>query len=316
MADISDVSTYFYQQAALALYPNGTPTVGQPTASTIAGMDVLIYEGWPIPEKLDLDLTGKMLVSQGDGTSKVVDRPGGPRANVSIYPMVGTGIKIYQILDETKIIVPPVFGLGIVQAMAASNFTITITGTPGATEFITIELDQFDIVSATGGTAAAILATLATQINALGRPHGGFYTQYVATVVGSVLTIAGAVYCLTRAGSQGTLGNVTHRQQDHIMVSAWCPDHLTRSRICTAIDILIKHNLKITMPDTSDALIVYSRTNTSDELEGRACYRRDLIYCADYATVEQFQGTVITSVSTSIKPNDPTQNFITTTSAA
>lgn len=313
MADLSDISTYFYQQAVLALYPNGTPAIGQPTASTIAGMDVLIYEGWPIPEALDLDLTGRML----NASSQTVARPGGPRANVSIFPMIGTGIKIYQIQDEVKIIVPPVFGLTIVQGMAASNFTITITGTPGATEFVTIELDQFYIVSTGGNTAAAILAALAAQINALGKPAGGFYSAYSASVNGNVLTIAGAAYCITRAGSQGTLGNVTHRQQDHVMVTAWCPDHVTRSKICSAIDILIKHNLRVTMPDTSDALIVYSRTNTTDELEGRACYRRDLIYCADYATVEQFPGTVITSVSTSIQTSDPqSSNFVTVTAAS
>lgn len=316
MADIADINTYLSQQASLALYPGGAPAPG--TISPVAGMEVYIFEGWPIPEVLDLDLTGRML----DASGAVVSRANGPRAQVSVYPMRGTNEKIYQILDETYIIFPPVYGLTLspisMQAGSppvSSNFQVTITGTPAATEFLTVEIDQFYIASAGGSTVAAILNSLATQINGFSPVHGGGFAQYVATVSGNTLTVAGAAYCFARLGVQGTLGKVTHRERQDIMISVWCPDHGSRTIIAKAIDVLIKHNLVVTMPDTSKALIIYNRTNWYDENEPVACYRRDLIYCADYATVEQFPGTVITSVSTSITPNDPTtQNFIGATS--
>lgn len=313
MADISDITAYLTQQASLALYPNGKPAVGQSTLSAVAGMDVTIFEGWPLPEVLDLDLTGRMM----DATGKVVSRPNGPRANVTIFPMRGSNEKLPQILDQTYTIVAPTYGLTLTPvATVGSNFNVTINGTPGATEFLTIELDGFYIASATGATVALILAALATQINAMGKPAGGFYAAYSASIVGNTLTISGAAYCIARLGSTGTLGKATYKERQSVMITAWCPDHVTRNKIASAIDILIKHSLTVTMPDTSMALIVYNRTNVIDELQPVACYRRDLIYSADYATVEQFQGTVITSVSTSITPQDPvTQNFTGTTTA-
>jgi hypothetical protein len=58
------------------------------------------------------------------------------------------------------------------------------------------------------------------------------------------------------------------------------------------------------MPDTSQAVVIYSRTNTIDEQQSQTIYRRDLIYDVEYATVQQFPGYVITSVQVSIANPD------------
>ena len=54
------------------------------------------------------------------------------------------------------------------------------------------------------------------------------------------------------------------------------------------------------MPDTSQAKIVYSHTNVSDQLEATTVYRRDLIYDVEYATVFEFPGYVITTIDMTI----------------
>lgn len=296
MADLSDITTYLAQTAANACYPNGT---SQPS---VAGCDIIIYEGWPIAERLDLDLTGQTL-----GPNKIpVPRPGGVRANVSIYPMQGTNVVPPQILDAVYVIVPPVFGLTATLAppTIGNAFTVTVSGTPGPNEFLTIELDQNYIASATGLTVGEILNALATQIAA-------FQPGYTASVSSGVLTIGGAAYCVARLGAQGTLGRVIHKQRQMIMVTVWAPDHTSRTKIAAAIDILIKKHITVTMPDTSMAQICYNRTNLTDEHEPVSCYRRDLIIQAEYATLDLFPGTVITSVTTDLVPLDPTnQNFI------
>jgi hypothetical protein len=56
------------------------------------------------------------------------------------------------------------------------------------------------------------------------------------------------------------------------------------------------------MPDQSDAKIVYQRQNTIDDHQNVACYRRDLIFDVEYATVLTVAGTTITSVANTIKP--------------
>jgi hypothetical protein len=310
MADLSDICTYLSQVVANAVYPLGT---SQPS---VANMDALIFEGWPIPETLDLDLTGRMV----DPTGKVVTRPRGPRANISIYPMQGMNIVPQQILDETHIITPPVYGLtaSAAQSQIGASFTITLTGTPGPTEFLTIEIDNTYIASSGGVTNTAILNALAASINTFSSLTNPLIPGYVATVSGGdTLTITGAANCVARLGAQGTLGKVTHKEQQSVMVTVWAPDHASRTAFAIAIDGLIKHNLTVTMPDTSMALIVYNRTNVTDEFETVAVYRRDLIYSVLYATVWQFPGTVITSVSTTVAPVDPVNStFVGVTTAA
>ncbi|GEM_PF-488793 len=309
MADISDITAYLAQTAADACYPNG---VSQPS---VAGIDIIIFEGWPISETLDLDLTGQQLGSGGIP----VPRPGGVRANVSVFPMQGTNTPIPQILDSTYVVTPAVFGLAAscAQNQTTSVWAVTLTGAPGAAEFLTIELDQYYVASAGGANIAAILSALAAQINAFPSLTNPLVTGYTATVSGNVLTIHGAVYCIARLGANAMLGKVIHKQRQSVMVTVWAPDHVSRSTIAAAIDILIKKHLVVTMPDTSMAEICYNRTNVTDEHEPVACYRRDLIVLADYATVELFPGTVITSVTTEIAPLDTeTQNFTGTTTVA
>jgi hypothetical protein len=303
MADISDLTAYLAQTAANACYPSGT---SQPS---VADMDVLIYEGWPIPEVLDLDLTARELGPGG----VPVPRARGPRANVSVFPMEGTNVVPPQIQDETYVIVPAAFGLtlGLAQNPIGGAFTIQLTGAPVPTEFLTVEIDQYYIASAGGASIAAILNAVAAQINSFPSLTDPLIHGYTASVVSNSLIVQRAAYCVPRLGSQGTLGKVTHKQQQSIMVSVWAPDHVTRTKLAKAIDGLIKQAIVVTMPDTSKAKVCYNRTNVRDEHEPLALYRRDLIYQVEYATVMEFPGTVITSVTVQIAPLDPaTQNFI------
>jgi hypothetical protein len=275
MADLSDVTAYLATVAAAAVYPNGT------SSPSVAAMDVRIEEGWPIAAQLDLDMAGEVILAPGDPPSA---RAGGPVANVSVYPLQGTNIIPYQVQNNYFVIKQPVLGMSI----GVVGDAITVTGQPNAGEFLTIEADRQFIYSAGGANQAAILATLlaAIQVN-----------YPLATVVGSVLTIPYNFQLNVRIGGVGTLGYVTHRQRQSILITAWAPDHVTRNTLIAAIDNLLKQKLTVTMPDTSQALITYNRTNLSDEQQAQIIYRRDLVYDVEYATVWQFPGTIVTSVS-------------------
>ena len=45
------------------------------------------------------------------------------------------------------------------------------------------------------------------------------------------------------------------------------------SEMMPLIDVAIKENLRLTLPDTSQAIIIYSRTNVSDDKQKAAIYR-------------------------------------------
>jgi hypothetical protein len=278
VADISDVTAYLAQAVASAVYPNGT---SQPS---VAAMDVRIFEGWPIPDQLDQDLAGHVL----SGTPPTpVARPNGPLANVSIFPMMGTGVNIYQILDDTYTVVPVSYGLSVSQ----NGNVITVSGQPNPGEYLTLICDGSFVYSLTGTNTAALLAALATAAQA---------NYPSASSTSTTLTIPTGHSLVVRQGGVATLGKVTHRQRHSVMVTVWAPTRLTRSALASAIDVALKKTIKVAMPDTSQALVIYNRTNVSDENQSATIYRRDLIYDVEYATLETFPGYVVTSVNNTI----------------
>ena len=97
-------------------------------------MDVRIYEGWPTSDQLDLDVGGKVEVpdvTTNPITTDVILRKNGPAANVSIFPLVGTGNAIYQIQNQTYVITPAAIGL-----------TVTTSGQPGASVTARLRLQE------------------------------------------------------------------------------------------------------------------------------------------------------------------------------
>lgn len=278
MADISDVTAYLAQAAAAAVYPNGT---SQPS---VAAMDVRIFEGWPIPDQLDLDLGGHVL----SGTPPTMSpRPNGPLANVSIYPMMGTGVNVYQVLDDTYTVTPVSYGM----AVSINGNVITVSGQPNAGEYLTLICDGSIVYSLSGATTPALLAALAAAAQA-NYPSASSTATTLTVPVGHSLVV--------RQGGKALLGKVTHRQRHAVMVTVWAPTRLTRSALASAIDVALKKTVKVTMPDTSQALLIYNRTNVSDENQSATIYRRDLIYDVEYATLETFPGYVVTSVNDTI----------------
>lgn len=285
MADLSEIMTYLAVKSADAVYPNGT---GSPS---VAGVDCRVYEGWPNPDQLDRDMSGQMF----SGTpARVTTRPGGAVANISVYPMPGTGIVVHQLLNQTKVITPPTYGLSV---MVAAN-TIVVTGQPVAGEYLTLLCDGNIILSKSGATTADILTALAAEAE----------THYPSgvTLDGSMLTIPVTHGLVVRQGGKAVMGRTTHRQRHPVMITVWAPTHTIRASLSDAIDNKLKQNLVFSLSDTSQALLVYNRTHMHDEKQTATIYRRDLIYDVEYATVEKFDGYVVTSANVTITNPDET----------
>jgi hypothetical protein len=288
MADLSDVTTYLAGVVANAVYPGG---ISQPSIAPVYPgqsnpMDVRVFEGWPDADMLDLDLSGSVL----SGSPPVKGpRSNGPCVDVSIFPQSGTTSKTYQILDNTYVITPVSYGMSI----ALASNVVTITGQPNTGEYLTVVIDRQYIYSETGVSTSAILAALAADIS----------VNYPGTTsTSSTLTISGTTHDIeVRQGGVATMGKVIHRQCHLVMITVWAPTEKARAQIAAAIDNLIKQNIRITLPDTSQAVVMYSRTSVSDEFQNVTVYRRDLFYEVDYATVQQFPGYVVTSFTNKIQ---------------
>lgn len=254
-------------------------------------MDVLIGEGWPIPEQLDLDLAGQTAPPTSGGTPGI--RPNGPRPNVTIFPLPGASKAPYQILDKTYTISSPVYGLSV--SSSSGGDTITVSGTPNTGEFLTLVCDGGVVFSEGGSSVAAVLESLASAAS-------GTYplTSVTASGTSGSLTIPVEHSLVVRQGGTGLRAKVTHRQCHAVMVTVWAPDPGTRSTLAAAIDNSIKQTLVVTLPDTSDALIRYLYTSVTDDAQNVTVYRRDLVYEVEFATLETFAATEITAVTTVI----------------
>jgi hypothetical protein len=271
MADITDVETAMVNIVAAAIYPNGTSqaSILPPNISNVPA-SASIARGWPLPACLDADL------------------PAG-NAQITVFPLGGSASQTYQLLDQTYTIQAAT----VATTATLSGNTVTVSGQPATGEFLTLIIDDMVIVSQGGTTTAAMLAALATEAQGKGYPG--------SSATATTLTIPAGHSLVMRQGGVGIQGKVIHRQKHSIMVTVWAPSDAVRTAAAIAADIALKEHIKITMPDTSQCILRYQRTMSSDQQEKAMIYRRDLIYEAEFATVEQFPGTTITSVQVSLQ---------------
>jgi len=250
MADISDVTARLAQMAAAAVYPSGA---GQPS---VAGVDVRIFEGWPIASSLDADIAAG-------------------KANVSIFPMPGGSAPVFQVLDETYVITPAVHGL----SASISGDTVTLVGTPGSGEYASIVADERFAYSRVG-------ADIPTILNAIAADAAANYQGVV--VSGDSITFP-TTRLVCNIGAPATAGKVTHRQRDAIFITVWAPTPALRNLLAESIDVALKAVNRLTFPDTSQGLLVASHQNQLDDRQTASIYRRDLVFTVEYATLATFQ---------------------------
>lgn len=278
MADLTDVETAIANIVSAAIYPNGT---GQPSILPNAA-SARIARGWPLPATLDADLAAG-------------------NAQITVYPLGGSATPTYQIQDQTYTISPAAINLAVTitgpaVTVSGGGTVVNVSGQPATGEYLTLVCDKSHVYSRSGSTAAAIISALLTDVQA---------DYPAATATSSSITVPVNAYLEVRQGGVATLGKVIHRQRHAIMVSVWAPNDAVRTAAASAADIALKENIKIAMPDTSQCILRYLRTMSSDQQEKAMIYRRDLIYDVEFATVQQFPGYVITSTKTSISdPNN------------
>lgn len=265
MADLSDVEATLVNMIAAALYPNGT---GQ--ASAISA-PCKVYPGWPNSTALDADLRA--------GT-----------VHVTVFPMAGATAQAAQFLDNMEVLVPAVHGL----SASISGQTITLTGTPGASEYVTVIADGKYIFSRVGASGSAICSALLADALA-------HYPS--ASANGATLTIPNAAYITVRIGAPATMANIVHRQKQAFMITTWASTDALRSACAALVDVSLKSVNRITFSDTSQGIMTFDRTMVNDLIERAICYRRDLIFNVEYATIETFQAFEVTSFTTEADPN-------------
>ena len=244
MSDLSEVRNTIAQNLVTPIYPNGT------SMPSIAGIPITINAGWPIRTNLDQQL------QMGNGM-------------VSVYPMKQERVvtKFQRKFYPNTYTAPTI-------TLTVTGQTVTVTGT--------VTIPQATMILANGlGYAYKILITdtrdtIAANTAAL---IAG------ATATGNVITLPSSYYSIiARVSSNYPASQELARVDRLFMITIWVPDENSRFLLGNAIDIYMKQNYRIPMPDNFFAQVFYHNTDDTDMLDKSLIYRRDLNYTIQYAT--------------------------------
>lgn len=269
MADLSDVATALRDLISATLYPNGT---GQPSA---AGVGVKVYQGWPLPDQLDVDL-----------------RAGTPICHVNIFPRPEErNTTRYQADWKQASVNTPTLTLTV------AGQTITVGGSvPPANNphnaVVIANGKPYVYPVQVSDTLATIAAALAALIAA---DIGG------TSAAGAVITLPGSARInAARIGVNGTSVREVRRQERMFQIGIWADSPGNRDAIVRAIDPVLAATTFLTLADGSAGRLVYRSSPVTDQLEKDRLYRRDLFYTVEFGTLQVETETQITEAQLNV----------------
>lgn len=223
---------------------------------SVCGVDVNVQQGWPIRSELD-----KFLLAG--------------KAVVSVYPTNKERVvtKFERNYQTVSINEPTI-------ALTVSGKTVTVIGVVETGQVVMIivngvgfaySIQEDDTLNEIASNAAALIPSASAALN--------------------VITIPSAFSIVTKISRIGTAAKEIARVDRVFMISCWSNTHSIRASLGSAIDVYMKLNYKIVMPDGFYAQVFYDSTQYSDYLEKSRIYREDLNYKIQYATTvtEEFQ---------------------------
>lgn len=265
MATLDECLNALVAIAAQTIYPNGT---GQPS---IAGTDVRVYPGWPIPANLDDDIRLN-------------------KCHVSVFV---TAAERNTIRSEARW--QPASMTAPTLVLTVGDQVLTVAGTVAVPQNVAIHVNGRPYVYAVqqGDT----LATIATGLAAL------IAVDVLGTAsVGAAITAPSPARLDTPAtGATGISVQEVRRQERVIQLTVWAPTPALRSMLLDPIDLAMANRPRITMPDGSVTQLRYRGSPVSDDRQVDNLYRRDLLLAVDYATVNSRTDTVILNSTATIK---------------
>jgi len=92
----------------------------------------------------------------------------------------------------------------------------------------------------------------------------------------------------------------TRRQSKQFQITIWAGCFDKRDPIASLIDSSLSTVNRIVMPDGTVTGLAYNNSNQNDDAQKAGIYRRDLIYTANYATIQTMEAAPIASVSATL----------------
>lgn len=269
MADESEVEQALVDLIDADLFPNG------PHGPSTVCWGTKIYAGWPISADLERETKDGLV-------------------HVSVYAVPGTTSDVGQpFIDTTATLCEPTLGLDT----AVEGRTITITGKPTPGEYVTAIVGQrgYSYLARFDDTPDKVATGLAALL----------VVDYPATTASgaSVTLPAEGPDLSVRGGAPAEVGERIHRQRQQFRVVVWASLPEARSNVAKRVDLCLKRNLKIVLPDGTMALVNSMGSNPSDLYQLDGIYRRDLLLAITYDTLDAYPAYPVTHVQIADDPD-------------
>lgn len=264
MADISDVEATLVALIATILGLGQSYVPGTAAASSVVNAQCRIYRGWALPDSMAADMKAGI-------------------ANVSVFPVPGTGRKMTRYVPEWKAL-----------PQVAATLTISKTG-------------QDFIFSGTPGSNQVIGISVGTGVNPQTYAYRMLSTDTPASVAsalaalvpgtssnGNVLITNGLVNVSATLSVDQPMIREMRRQSQHVWVICWCQNPQLRDVLASAVDEGLGNLMtdagtptdQLPLPDGSSCILHYYSSHTDDQAQKAGIWRRDLRYVVEYPTVQ------------------------------
>jgi hypothetical protein len=254
------------QIALQAVFPNGT---NQP--SVLPTKPPQVAQGWPLARDIDKAMAAG-------------------RSIVSIFAIPSSSSDAGQPFNTTDAVyVAPVHGL----TATISGSGVTLSGTPTAGEYVSAVIGGtgYTYLSQPGDTASIAASGL---VSALQAAFPG------TAAAGATVQIATNQDLEVRIGAPATMATRIHRQRLQFRICVWAPSPADRAAVARVIDVALKRNVTIRLPDQTLAIVVFQGTNLDDNYENEGTYRRDLIFNVTFDTPDTYTAYEVTVVQTPV----------------
>jgi len=247
MADVSEVTQFIARRVAAALFPDGE------SETSLAGVPVKIYPGWPVPDALQRDIEAGA-------------------AHVTVWPLPGerkvsTGLgRPFRTVAKGK----PSLQVNV------NGSIIRLSGEVTADTNVQIALGSkvFRLHFPAGITLSSVKARLSETL-----PR--------ASVIFGRVVVLSAGHITATVTTAGTVVRELRRQIKEFQVTVWAPTPVLRNRIGTLVDVTLSEQHHIDLGDHVPAQMLYARQSESDAGGNFHVYRRDLIFSINFALTQQ-----------------------------
>jgi hypothetical protein len=253
MADLSDVLNALVTEIGGILYSGPSVDADGNNLPSLAGPVVKLMRGTLVANLLDADLRAGVVnvtVNERHGIGRLTTR----------FPMEWS-----QVSMTTATL-----------TVATSGDTLVIGGSAGVGQGIVVIADgqPYAVQAQASDTPATLAAALAALVQ----------VDRTASASGATLTIPDVRSLIARIVLQGSGICPTRQQVAGLVIKIFAPTFAARDSVASFIDTALSNIVRLTLPDTSVAMLKYSGTAYDDQPQKALTFIRTLVYQAEYST--------------------------------